>query len=552
MSNPASSLPEEAESQANESDRTRRNFETEESVLTSYHKDRYFERECWADAKRFISGNGICVGVGGSRGSGKSWLLRRAQDWADDVGGIGVYFPSPSAYSAPEFLSALCLALATRITEAFPRPRSIFDLARSRAVQRWTPLATIAVGVLLVFYLHSFAHRSWNESIVWPVIGLIAVIFLGFYAVFMTRVLSHGRRPYVDIYDSALAMQQWIQFASSRTNTSQMSLTAGKGLSIAGTSSQALALVERPVSELALITEFRKLAEQVVALDKRLVICIDELDKIGTVEEVRDLLRGVKGVLDPQGVNVLISISDEAVEHFGLGGVRGSDEIRSSLNAVVTVPSLELREAPAFVNNALDRTQIRTVSGVFSSTLCILTGGNEREMVRQLDVMLRRSLLKREEAARLVVGLADQEERNEFLGALLIESTISDDERVSAFNTLMLGLDIANVRYDGPSDFFFREREAYDLFSEAERETTSNSDSSVAANRKVFVEAWKRVIVRIFIRSAIYQELTSADEKSVETIERMELFQRAIVWSQRSAEIARRVLLNPELKARAE
>src|SRR3954451_10558064 len=88
---------------------------------TSYSPSAFIPWSAWIEVERYLDSRGVCAGVGGARGSGKSWLLRRAVDWADRNDGIGVYFPSPSAYDASAFLAGLCLALATK-TEAKLRP----------------------------------------------------------------------------------------------------------------------------------------------------------------------------------------------------------------------------------------------------------------------------------------------------------------------------------------------------------------------------------------------------------------------------------------------
>ena len=67
------------------------------STYRAYSLD-FFEDWNWSKVHPFLTGNGGCFGVAGPRGIGKTWLLRRASEWADDQGGIGIYFPAPSAY----------------------------------------------------------------------------------------------------------------------------------------------------------------------------------------------------------------------------------------------------------------------------------------------------------------------------------------------------------------------------------------------------------------------------------------------------------------------
>src|SRR5512144_895948 len=130
-------------------------------VVESYAPDRLIGGPVWTDVLRLLQSNrGVCAGVGGPRGSGKTWLLRYAAEWANRPNkygvceGVGVYFPSPSAYDASIFLSGLCQALATK-TEANLRPGRSFsgtkllDLANKRSVL----IGTVLVIVGTVFYV---------------------------------------------------------------------------------------------------------------------------------------------------------------------------------------------------------------------------------------------------------------------------------------------------------------------------------------------------------------------------------------------------------------
>jgi hypothetical protein len=81
-----------------------------------------------------LATNGGAYGLYGPRGSGKTWLMRQAIEWASSSGGIGLWFPCPSGYDASAFLAALSDTLAAEVE------RRYLSLGR-RALARRGPAA---------------------------------------------------------------------------------------------------------------------------------------------------------------------------------------------------------------------------------------------------------------------------------------------------------------------------------------------------------------------------------------------------------------------------
>ena len=82
-----------------------------------------------------------------------------------------------------------------------------------------------------------------------------------------------------------------------------------------------------------------------------IAICIDELDKIIDIREMRDFLRRIKGIFEVPGVHYYVSIAQDAYAALHLGAVQGRDEFDSSFDHVFNVGHLDLRELEALVSD---------------------------------------------------------------------------------------------------------------------------------------------------------------------------------------------------------
>lgn len=396
-------------------------------LAQSYDWDSFIRWSAWAEVERHINSRGVCAGVGGARGSGKSWLLRHAVEEADKRDdGIGIYFPSPSAYDASVFLSGLCLALATRVESKLRPPQliatAVLEIMNKRSVQIGSSFVAV---VFVILYLQGSGYALPQQLLYGAAAALAVYLYVSIPSWMRTRRLD--RNPRSRLYLKSLAVQRWIQFASASKTSSEFAMEAGKGLLAKGKVSQEMALSERPVTELALVTEFRSMAEELAALKLRTVVAIDELDKIGSVDEVRKLLRSVKGVLDPAGVVLLVSVSDEAVTHLGLGGLRGRDEISSSFNSMIVVPPLSREEVRTLVSHLLGEHNDQV-----ADALWVLTGGNQREAVRLLDECLL-SCAAGDLTPETCVQIASRTECRELLRALVTDSKVGEAQKVNVY-----------------------------------------------------------------------------------------------------------------------
>jgi hypothetical protein len=250
---------------------------------------------------------------------------------------------------------------------------------------------------------------------------------------------------------------------------------------------------ERPTSVASLIFDFRNLAEHIARkVDRPFVVCIDELDKIEESAAVRSLLRDIKGIFEVRGGHFLVSISEEAAASLQVGTLRssGRDELNSSFYAVVGVPPLDPTEAAQLL-------QKRGLSGAgrLPAALCLLAGGNRRELVRMADACAtyaRKHQMPLDE--RTIIGLLEEESF-----ALLQEITrdLSGDGSIIRDD---------NIKYRAWSSLSRESFYALDDFIKLGYSVIRDNwkppwDANEEWNS--FSESWRRLLIRLFVSARI-------------------------------------------------
>ncbi len=108
----------------------------------------------------------------------------------------------------------------------------------------------------------------------------------------------------------------------------------------------------------------------------RLIVGIDELDKLPSDEKARQFLNELKAIFGVRGCYYLISISEEAMASFDRRGLPFRDVFDSSFDDVVNVSYLSLLDAQRLLNR-------RVVLPIPFTCLCYcLSGGLARDLIR--------------------------------------------------------------------------------------------------------------------------------------------------------------------------
>jgi hypothetical protein len=137
------------------------------------------------------------------------------------------------------------------------------------------------------------------------------------------------------------------------------------------------ARAELPLTDVEILAEITELTRALSNAGYRVVIAIDELDKLGTGDEAVRFLNGIKGLFPIQDCSFLVTISDSAWAQFAGRGIPLRDVFDSSLDEVVAVEPLTFREC-----RSLLRRRNESLSDAQSLVCYWLSGGLPREVLR--------------------------------------------------------------------------------------------------------------------------------------------------------------------------
>jgi KAP family P-loop domain len=345
------------------------------SSRVDYH-DRIITRYRPAVELHLLRPGGAAVGVTGERGIGKSELLRSFCDNSADEakiksgGTIQVFVAVPSAFRGIEFLSLIAQELA----RAVPGFRTVEEISARR--KQWLGLLAacvgfIAIGLSIVFIGGTL---SWRITHLWIStmlsIGGLILILGGEFLFFMGRLRVSRRQVHRDAERLALRLT-YAETISSQTEGSVS--WSGVGLKRSGGRS----LSSLPLTEGALIFEIKTLADKLARSGYRIVIGIDEMDKLESGQATDEFLNSVKQLFAIKECSFIVSVSTSAWAKFVRRGINLRDALDSSLDAIESVGALDFREVRSLILHR--RVEMRDSQ----TLLCyILSGGLPREAMR--------------------------------------------------------------------------------------------------------------------------------------------------------------------------
>jgi hypothetical protein len=499
-----------------------------ESVITvfrAFETCEFREWPGWIRLRSVLASNGGSYGLSGPRGAGKTWLMHRAVVWArgDDGSeqepnptlGLGLWYPSPSEYDPLAFLASLTDSLSAEIKRRYRKQHPIRETLRANRV--FTIGLPLLVGAAvfslpLAFFGHSALSRwAWFTTAV--AAGFLTALLLRL----PTAILPQLRKEERLVREATLASER-ARYTATRRETDELGAEAGKGVVGRFRTARERELVERPATLSSLVTDFRALAEQAGEVTGRVVIAVDELDKMDDPEKVRALLRDIKGVFEVPKVHFFVSVSDEAARSLNLGALAGRDEFNSSFYTVFELP-------PATPEACAELLQSRAgVPRDVALALAILAGGNPREVVRLADLVgdvrtaaeaTTRAL--REEALSL---------RRQIVTSVAVEGElgIAPEARVGAFHNL------DEAAFESATGL-------NDLASKALNDELWTPTWRNEAWERRFGEAWQRLLIRIAVAGEIISSARIVQDQDAGL-----LLQNVVVVASQSAQVARIVL----------
>jgi hypothetical protein len=290
---------------------------------------------------------GATIGVAGPRGIGKTSLIRQhcpkeiyvSEDGKD----LSLLVSAPVEYVPKEFvlyiLTTLCIAY----------------LSYRKSTESLKPTSIIRVK-------NDLSSRKF---------------------VAMPRKLSNRKYLRPEAEDSARRAQEYLRearYLETFTGTTSASVSPPTGIfDLSRQSSTSRAEVPRSYPEL--VSEFRAFLEAVAAEVRsaggRLIIGVDELDKISDPEQAQRFINEMKVILGVPNCYYLIAVSDDALASYEMRGLPVRDAFDSAFDEIIHVGYLRLDESRRLLSER--------VIGMYEPFICLchcISGGLPRDLIR--------------------------------------------------------------------------------------------------------------------------------------------------------------------------
>ncbi len=374
------------------------------------------------------------VAIAGPRGVGKTTVIRAAADGmftdAESAPPLSVVAAAPSRYEARDFVlhlhATLCQEVITLASAFLLIPARRRDDRWNRQSSRRSAVATIAlIGVLNVVAL-ALWNGPYRELLatVWRWSGatestaillidgtmpngreqaavyLIAItIILACAALFMLVMILTAagvaagwrwsrHRSRVGRYPGLLelrteASEQLRRIRFLQTYTRGWSGKIGLPLGSDGGWNASVQRAEQNLTHPEVVESFRGLAERSArtlidgGIIGRLVIAVDELDKIAEPAQAHELVNDIKGIFDVPNCLFLVSVSEDAMSAFERRGIPVRDAFDSAFTQMVRMDHFTLAESRRWLSRRL-----LGVPEQFTHLLHCLSGGLPRELRR--------------------------------------------------------------------------------------------------------------------------------------------------------------------------
>ncbi|MBB4677600.1 hypothetical protein [Crossiella cryophila] len=286
------------------------------------------------------------IGVSGPRGVGKSTLLRRlcGRDLADH---LTVFVPAPTSYDRREFLVHLFQTVCEQVVRA--SPGGLAEPGATPSGRRLLGTGLVALGALIAVLGFGWelvsAGRGWvtgNPEVAIGIGGLVLALAGVFVAEADARAERRRGREASSVVTLARQNLRALRFQRKDTanRTGGMKLAAGLEFS-AGRGREHTELVRGYPELVGDLREFLELLGQ----DGKVVIGIDELDKIDTAEDAERFLNDLKSLFGVRGCHFLVSVSEDALAAFDLRALTVRSTFDSAFDEVVAVSRLDLARA---------------------------------------------------------------------------------------------------------------------------------------------------------------------------------------------------------------
>jgi hypothetical protein len=181
--------------------------------------------------------------------------------------------------------------------------------------------------------------------------------------------------------------EQFLQMLNYQSTLSRSGEVGVAWKALSGKWSAGSEMEERPLSLPGLTAKCSDLLEKVAQVfGGKVVICIDELDKITDINQLMDLLKGIKGLFGQERTNFILTISEDAVEKFNARLTNERNLVESSFEDIIVLERLDLSIATKLICQTAGTSSESISEDVQLSygLIWLFAGGIPREIKRNL------------------------------------------------------------------------------------------------------------------------------------------------------------------------
>lgn len=356
--------------------------------------------------------DGGTIAVCGPRGAGKSTLLKACS--SNRRGGqtldFSVFVEAPAEYAPQDFL----LALFAKTCEQYlrevsydPADTGVFITPRRRRILHTLARAAKWAVALIVFLalmaaavgrgaLWLYEHYATDATLerfqawwdgpsdaameVWREEPWVAGFALAFVALLVKPRFRKPPKSTPSIGQQCQRYLYRLRTIQNATTAINVGIPPLRGISLGA--SRSTSVSSTPLTMPELVADFRDLlariaGERKFVLDSRVVIAIDELDRVGDTEQARRFLGQIKAIFGIKNVYYLVSVAEDVGASFVRRGLPYRDVTDSSLDDLLYLQPRTLEESRRVL--AL---RAPSVSFPFVQLVHALSGGITRDLIR--------------------------------------------------------------------------------------------------------------------------------------------------------------------------
>ncbi len=319
--------------------------------------------------------DGAVIGLTGVRGAGKSSVMEKIVKYAEGKRYFTLTISSPTGYDEKAFFRMvfmrLCEEVNKKIEETFKIRTSLEKIAKSERRKNATIFCLIVLVPIFLFTIGLTADTDIKDtdiksytgidlitSSIMTIFYILALPFI-FWGIRTSQEYNRARKypKEVGLYITTQDILENLKYE--KTTSYQAEAIVGVISQIAGVFKIGKELKTRPFTLPGLTSEYNDYISDVIKIfEGKAIICIDELDKITDPEQVKKLLRGVKGVLYQKNCYYLISISEDAVKSFKTRFSAERDMLESTFDEIIDLDKINLETARDIAKKGWD-TKIR-------------------------------------------------------------------------------------------------------------------------------------------------------------------------------------------------